>query len=367
MIYKTNTMTEEKERKLERYESLFTELMDKSLKREGIVLTDKTSNGLIKLQAGGDIIISKVPKNISVKKGLRVIVVEGVIIDVLPEELLSVEENVAFTHIKWNEIGGMKSQIETIRKKVEYPIEYVDIYKEFNMPSSKGILLYGPPGCGKTLVARAIASHIIKNNSRTNEMFVYVKGGELLSRYVGDTENRIKTIFENARRVYKNTGEKPVIFIDEAEALLPVRGSRKSSDVETTIVPTFLSEMDGFSKFNPFIILATNYPNVIDSAIQRPGRIDVKIHIDRPTMEDCVEIFQIHLSKTRLSENIEHLSTNAAKHLFEKDRLIEEVSGAMIANIVESAIEKAIVRKIANRKLITGVNLNDLIESINNL
>lgn len=360
-------MSPEEKEKLSKLESMFSQLMDEAVKHEGVIASNKSKEDLVKINIEGTTIISKIPKGFSVKKGDRVIIVNGVIVDILPEELISVEEEVNFTRVEWSEIGGMKSQIETIRKKVEYPITYADIYREFNMPSSKGILLYGPPGCGKTLVAKAIASHILKGTTRTNDLFTYVKGAELLSRYVGDTEQRIKAIFDNARKVYKNTGKQPVVFIDEAEAILPTRGSRRSSDVETTIVPTFLSEMDGFSKRNPFIILATNHPGVIDPAVQRPGRIDVKIHIDRPTMEDCVDIFQIHLSHTKLSENIEDLSKSAAKHLFTKDRLVSEVSGAMIANIVESSIERAIMRKIADRKITTGISSQDLIESINNL
>lgn len=187
----------------------------------------------------------------------------------------------------------------------------------------------------------------------------------MLSKYVGEAENRIKHVFDSARKTYKETGIRPIIFIDEAEAVLPPRGSRFSSDVDTTVVPTFLSEMDGFEGFNPFVMLASNYEEKIDVAILRPGRIDLKIYVGRPTIEDSVEIFKIHLSKTKVAEDLDKLAKQAAEHLFSIDKLQGEMSGALIENIVAFSIENAIIRKISNSAVKTGVNLEDLIKSIN--
>lgn len=194
-----------------------------------------------------------------------------------------------------------------------------------------------------------------------------MKGGELLDKYIGETERHIKELFDRSRKYFRETGTQPVLFIDEAEAIMPPRGSRRSSDVDLTIVPTFLSEMDGFEGHNPFIILATNYIEMLDPAVIRPGRIDIKIPIDRPTEQDCVDIFQIHLQRTKLNGNIEQLAKAASTHLFTHPRLVLEVSGAMVANIVNSAIEIAVLRAINKPKNDRGVTTADLINSINNL
>lgn len=302
-----NEMTMEE--KIKAYEGLFEELMDKEIKKEGKVLAGPDPKyNLFKVKIGNDEMLCKSP-NLKCKGGDSVIVIKNVIVERLPDQLKAVEEDeVEFKRIEWNNIGGMKSQIENIRKKVEFPQKYRHIYKEFNLSPSKGLLLYGPPGCGKTLIAKAIASAMLKSDNITKKMFIYLKGGELLSSFVGEAELRIKNIFESARTTYKKTKMRPIIFIDEAEAILPPRGSRVSSDVDTTIVPTFLSEMDGFEGFNPYVMLATNYEERIDSAILRPGRIDLKVYVGRPTMDDSVEIFRIHLAKTKIADNIEKLA-----------------------------------------------------------
>jgi proteasome-associated ATPase len=153
--------------------------------------------------------------------------------------------------------------------------------------------------------------------------------------------------------------------VDEAEAVLPPRGSRVSSDVDTTIVPTFLSEMDGFEGNNPFIILATNFKERIDEAIQRPGRIDLKIYIGRPTPEDCVEIFKIHLARTKVFGSPNKLANEATDYLFSIEKLVEQVSGALIETVVNLATENAIVRKINDRRITSGVTIEDIIFAVN--
>ena len=140
------------------------------------------------------------------------------------------------------------------------------------------------------MIAKAIASQIIKASGGDHEAFQYVKGAELLSKWVGEAEARIANMFRKSRDYSKRTGNRAIIFMDEAEAMLGTRGSRKSSDVDTTIVPTFLAEMDGFDENGPFILLATNLPNALDEAVTREGRIDSKIPVMRPDYDDVIEI-----------------------------------------------------------------------------
>ena len=229
-----------------------------------------------------------------------------------------------------------------------------------------GLLLYGPPGCGKTLIAKAIASTILKEINVDADAFVYIKGAELLNMYVGATEERIINIFKNCRNYTKKTGKRSIIFIDEAEAILPARGSRQSSDVDKTIVPTFLSELDGFEGDNPFLMLSSNLPDSIDKAVLREGRIDLKIEIARPTESDSVDIFEIHLKKVKLVGEIKDLCVQSAKYLFEKQK---EISGAKIATCVKMATHHAVNRYINDKnseKGVTFVDIKKAIESFKN-
>lgn len=353
------------EEKLAEYEQLLDRLLDQQGMVEGRIIAGPT-DGLFKVHTEKGEVIVKEPTEIKVSTNDRIIVCGNAIYRKLPEELAVVEEEeIEFEHVKWDEIGGIRSQIKRIRETVEYPIKYKDIYEEFNLKPSKGILLFGPPGCGKTMIAKAIASNILEGKKITKHSFIYLKGGELLSKYVGETENRIKSIFDSARRTYIKTGERPVVFIDEAEAILPPRGSRHSSDVETTIVPTFLSEMDGFEGHNPFIILATNFKEKIDSAVQRPGRIDLKVYIGRPDINDSIEIFEIYLKKTKVADDVSTLARIGAEHLFSIDKLESEISGAFIDNIVSTATERALLKRIKGEVKKAGITKEDLINAIN--
>ncbi|MHA2404329.1 MAG: AAA family ATPase, partial [Candidatus Kariarchaeaceae archaeon] len=177
-------------------------------------------------------------------------------------------------------------------------------------------------------------------------------------------EQRIVRMFKNAREYSEETGQQAVIFIDEAEAILPKRGSRRSSDVDTTIVPTFLSEMDGFAEHNPFIILSTNIPDNLDDAVLREGRIDIKVPIMRPSKEDSKEIFAIHFNGIACHDTVEELCEYAAEKLYTCD-LKKRVSGAMIKTIVNVAARAAMKRVVVSPKTKkVGVAKEDIVKSL---
>jgi proteasome-associated ATPase len=205
--------------------------------------------------------------------------------------------------IDYSVIGGLGNQIEAIRDAVELPFLHKELFAEHELKAPKGILLYGPPGCGKTLIAKAVANSLAKKVSeRTGEegrsFFLNIKGPELLNKYVGETERHIRLVFQRARD--KATDGMPVIvFFDEMDSLFRTRGSGVSSDVENTIVPQLLSEIDGVEGLDNVIIIgASNREDMIDPAILRPGRLDVKIKIERPDAEAAREIFTKYLTRT---------------------------------------------------------------------
>jgi proteasome-associated ATPase len=205
--------------------------------------------------------------------------------------------------IDYSLIGGLGNQIEAIRDAVELPFLHKELFAEHELKAPKGILLYGPPGCGKTLIAKAVANSLAKKVSeRTGEegrsFFLNIKGPELLNKYVGETERHIRLVFQRARD--KATDGMPVIvFFDEMDSLFRTRGSGVSSDVENTIVPQLLSEIDGVEGLDNVIIIgASNREDMIDPAILRPGRLDVKIKIERPDAEAAREIFSKYLTPT---------------------------------------------------------------------
>ncbi|MDP9428787.1 MAG: proteasome ATPase, partial [Actinomycetota bacterium] len=193
--------------------------------------------------------------------------------------------------IDYSDIGGLSRQIEQIRDAVELPFLHADLFREYELRPPKGILLYGPPGCGKTLIAKAVANSLakkvaaVKGEGQAKSYFLNIKGPELLNKYVGETERHIRLVFQRAREK-AGQGTPVIVFFDEMDSIFRTRGSGVSSDVESTIVPQLLSEIDGVEGLeNVIVIGASNREDMIDPAILRPGRLDVKIKIERPDAE----------------------------------------------------------------------------------
>ena len=197
--------------------------------------------------------------------------------------------------VSWADIGGLGPQIDRIRDAIELPFAHPGLYRGYGLRAPKGVLLYGPPGCGKTLIAKAVATCLADSAGGRPAAFLNIKGPELLSKFVGETERQIRAIFVQARKAAAE--DRPVVvFFDEMEALLRARGTGVSSDVETMIVPQVLSEIDGVESLrNVIVIGASNREDMIDPAILRPGRLDVKIRIDRPDAEAAADILAKHL------------------------------------------------------------------------
>ncbi len=204
--------------------------------------------------------------------------------------------------IDYTDIGGLGPQIEAIRDAVELPFLHADLFREYQLRPPKGILLYGPPGCGKTLIAKAVANSLAKQvqrvsggDERATSYFLNIKGPELLNKYVGETERHIRLVFQRAREK-ASEGTPVIVFFDEMDSIFRTRGSGVSSDVENTIVPQLLSEIDGVEGLeNVIVIGASNREDMIDPAILRPGRLDVKIKIERPDAEAARDIFSKYL------------------------------------------------------------------------
>ncbi|NDL56100.1 proteasome ATPase [Phytoactinopolyspora mesophila] len=204
--------------------------------------------------------------------------------------------------IDYLDIGGLRGQIDQIRDAVELPYLHADLFKEHHLQAPKGVLLYGPPGCGKTLIAKAVANSLAKEVARKTgksegkSYFLNIKGPELLNKYVGETERHIRLVFQRAREK-ASEGTPVIVFFDEMDSLFRTRGSGVSSDVENTIVPQLLSEIDGVESLeNVIVIGASNREDMIDPAILRPGRLDVKIKIERPDAEGAKDIFSKYLT-----------------------------------------------------------------------
>lgn len=299
--------------------------------------------------------------------------------------------------ITYSNIGGLSSQIALMRDAVELPFLHPEVYREHELTPPKGILLYGPPGNGKTLIAKAVANSLatraaeLSGKSKKTGYFLNIKGPELLDKYVGETERQIRDIFSAAREKAQ-AGNPVVVFFDEMESLFRTRGTGRSSDVETTIVPQLLAEIDGVESLDNVIVIgATNREDMIDPAVLRPGRLDVKIRINRPDRKGATEIFALYLTEglpindeevTRAGSKqaaIQTMIETVVEALFSadpKNRYIrvnlengvsrwltrgDFLSGAVVRNIVDHAKKQAIKSFLAGRA--KGITTQHLLEA----
>jgi proteasome-associated ATPase len=335
------------------------------------------------LRAGDSLLLE--PKSGHVLEKLPKPEVEELILEEVPD-------------IAYEDIGGLDTQIEEIQDAVELPFLHSELFKEHELEPPKGILLYGPPGCGKTLVAKAVANSLAKKVAaklgRTDRRsyFLNVKGPELLNKYVGETERQIRMIFQRAKEKSEE-GVPVIVFFDEMDSLFRTRGSGISSDMESTIVPQLLAEIDGVETLkNVIVIGASNREDLIDPAILRPGRLDVKIKIERPNEDSARDIFSKYLTDTlpiskeeidgagsreaaltsMIRQTVDKMYSDDPQNRFlevtyangEKEELYfkDFASGAMIENIVRRAKKTAIKRVIAGEP--KGLTTQDLMSAI---
>ncbi|MFM1790038.1 MAG: proteasome-associated ATPase [Actinomycetota bacterium] len=294
--------------------------------------------------------------------------------------------------VTYEDIGGLDGQIEQIADAVELPFLHTELFAEYRLPAPKGILLYGPPGCGKTMIAKAVANSLAKKVAertgadKARSYFINVKGPELLNKYVGETERQIRQIFVRAREKSEE-GWPVIVFFDEMDSMFRARGTGVSSDMESTIVPQLLAELDGVEGLsNVMVIGATNREDLIDPAILRPGRLDVKIKVDRPSAAAARQIFARYLlpelpfAFDGTATDLDALIDLTVREMYRTDETTEflEVtyqggdretlyfkdfaSGAMIDNIVRRAKKYAIKRQLSGEA--GGITPDDLVRSI---
>ena len=339
----------------------------------------------IKLRSG-DALLLDLRSNLLVEKLLRQ-EAEELVLEEVPD-------------ISYADVGGLDEQIESITDAVELPYLHRALFQDYELPAPKGILLYGPPGCGKTLIAKAVANSLsqkvaeLTGNRNVRSYFLNIKGPELLNKYVGETERQIRLVFQRAREKAEE-GVPVIIFFDEMDSLFRTRGTGISSDMESTIVPQLLAEIDGVESLRDVIVIgATNREDLLDPAILRPGRLDVKIKIERPNADAAAQIFERYLhtelpidealvrelgggDREKAVRAMIEVTVAQMYRIDDTNRFLEVTyqggdkeilyfkdfaSGAMIENIVRRAKKLAVKREIAGKG--RGLVTDDLFESI---
>jgi proteasome-associated ATPase len=284
-------------------------------------------------------------------------------------------------NVTWEDVGGLQNAKMALREALETPFQFPELFTAFQRKQCKGILLHGRPGNGKTLLGRAAATSLAKTHAKagTNSGFIYVKGPEILSKWVGESEEAIRMFFHQAQKHYADHKYPAIIFFDEADALFPRRGMHTASGMQHTIVPQMISEMDGLLESHAIVILATNRADILDPALVRPERIDRRIYIEPPNCDTTPEIFQIHMRGLPLAEK--DLIPRASTKCFQQEYPLYEIrpklqqsvniftlsdllSGAFISDIVKKASSNAIRRNIETKaKKVDGIRWADVDEA----
>jgi proteasome ATPase len=286
-------------------------------------------------------------------------------------------------NVTWEDVGGLETAKSELKDALELPFQQPDLYAYYNVDPLCGVLLYGPPGCGKTLLARVCAWSMAVTHGKevVDSGYIFIKGPEILDKWVGNTEAEIRELFERGRRHFREHGYKGILAVDESDAILAQRGMRVGSSITETVVPMFLGEMDGIdeqqTRENPIVILMTNRPDILDPAVTRPGRISRHIKIERPDEMNAIDILDIHTKDVPFQDPDNRMASLAitCSDLFSKGRLLYRVnnehdftlgdaaSGAMLASIAESAKMLALHRDLAASTQ-TGIGMDDLREAV---
>jgi proteasome-associated ATPase len=309
----------------------------------------------------------RLPSRVPVKAGDRVLLdaFGTVVLRVLPPTIAAY--TTAATDVTWDDVKGNEDAKAALIEAIELPYKHPELYAKYGARPTKGVLLTGPPGCGKTMLGKAAATSI-----NAADGFISVKGPEVLNEYVGVAEARIRSLFARARRYKETTGRSGTIFVDEADALLSERSSRHAM-MEKTIVPMFLTELDGIAESGALVILSTNRSHSLDTAVVRDGRIDRKVLVARPTLKEAVEIVVSNLVTCPINGELEEISGLAVETAWQtrfanqgrERNLGDFASGSLFAGVANKAKSNALRRDIAAGSGATsGVSLEDLLSAV---
>lgn len=285
------------------------------------------------------------------------------------------EKTVQPKSVNWDDVVGLEEAKAELIDAIETPYKHPQLYRAYGRKPTRGVLLYGPPGCGKTMLGKAAATALGDPDG-----FIYVKGPELLNKWVGETEERIRNLFQRTRQYQVDTRRRAIIFLDEADALLSYRGKNIMADIA---VPAFLTEMDGIEDSGAVVLLSTNRSNDLDPAVVRDGRVDRRVHVGRPKKKDALKMFEAHFKDIPMWKNLD-AAPLAAREMFAERRVLfdvhmkdgrvvpmrvsDVVNGAAVASVAERAKSTALQRDVkCNFKTASGVTKQDVVDAVDAL